>query len=264
MKYLFFSDIDGTLYDRSQTVLMSTKKDIQYAQSQGVEFVIATGNGHFQSIKKLANELNVRYLILSNGAHIFDNLKQITIYKNYISKHIGQQILQAATSLNLQTMFWDEKFIYFSHNSTKQFINTMNQFMHENNDLIADQVKGDILKIQFLGEKKFVNQVIAKIKHLPINIVRMHDNFVEIINQDVSKGAAIKTFCNFFNVSLQQTASIGDSYNDLEMLQTTNFSYAMANGQNKILKTARFKTEHVLKNGVGKALHDFLTKQQNS
>lgn len=138
----------------------------------------------------------------------------------------------------------------------------MHQFIDQTNTNVVNKVDHDILKIQFFGSKNLIERIIEMIKHLPIKIIKMNDNFVEIINQNVSKGAAIKIFCDLLQISLKKTASIGDSFNDLEMLKTTPISYAMGNGHFEILKTARFKTDHVLKNGVGKALHDFLKKQQ--
>ncbi len=260
MKYIFFSDIDGTIYDHEQKVLPSTINDVIFAKKHNVEFVFATGNGYFNSIKDLAKKMNVRYLILSNGAHIFDNHTKTTLYSCFIVKDLAQKVLDIGIKFNLSIMWWNENEVYISEQSKLKAIEKFKKFINHDYICLTNYVKNDILKIEFTGEKNAIDKTIKLLKELPLNIVRMDSTHLEIINQNVSKGTVVTKFCQLFNVSLQNVGAIGDSPNDLEMLSIVGHSYAMINGHPEVLKTAKYHAEHVLDNGVGQALNDFINK----
>lgn len=101
MKYAIFSDVDGTLYDKSYTVHPDTFKDVKTAQDKGIEFIIATGNPYFENMNKLGNKFNSRYIITSNGAGIIDLKTNEYIFKQKITKEDCQKMLSKAVELNL-------------------------------------------------------------------------------------------------------------------------------------------------------------------
>lgn len=260
MKYIFFSDIDGTIYDHQQIILQSTIDDVMFAQKQGVEFVIATGNGYFNSIKKLAHKLNVRYLILSNGSQIFDVKKNTSIYENLISQSLAQTILDIAITFNLSIIWWNQGGVYLNTKAKTQVVKKVMEFIHQKNVKLTNKITQDIYKIEFIGEANVLDKVLKKMEKLPLNLIRMHPQQVEIVNENVSKGHAIQQFCQLFKINLKNVGAIGDSHNDLEMLSVVKHSYAMINGHPNTLKAARYQALHVLDNGVGQALHDFIDK----
>ena len=50
MKYIF-TDVDGTIYKEKPIILEQTRKDISYAQANGYEVILATGNPYFSKMK---------------------------------------------------------------------------------------------------------------------------------------------------------------------------------------------------------------------
>lgn len=260
MKYIFFSDIDGTIYNHTQKVQAQTLKDRFIAKQHHVEFVIATGNGYFNSIKKLANTMDIKYLILSNGSHIYDFSAQKTLYKNVINQNVAQELVDIVSKLNGSVVWWDETQLYFGPKTTNQVIQQINQFIHQDQIIITSQVLSPPLKMEILNSQAQNDSILKAIKHLPLKITRMHPFHVEIVNQNVDKAHGIKVFCQLFNIDKEKIAAVGDSFNDLEMLTHVKHSYAMGNGHLKVKQVARYQTSHVNQNGVGKALCDFINK----
>jgi hydroxymethylpyrimidine pyrophosphatase-like HAD family hydrolase len=60
----------------------------------------------------------------------------------------------------------------------------------------------------------------------------------------------------------EQVAAIGDSYNDLDMLQYAGIGVAVANARQEIKEAASIVTESNLNNGVAVFINDYLAKHK--
>ena len=62
----------------------------------------------------LSNELNTRFMIVSNGAGIYDKSKEMYIYKSLIPQEKMIEIFKLAKILDVSCDYWDDKNIYIS------------------------------------------------------------------------------------------------------------------------------------------------------
>lgn len=260
MKYVIFSDVDGTIYDRSKEVLLETKKAIKHAIGLGVEFVIATGNGPFENMKMLANQLGARYLISSNGAIILDLRTGRELFKSLIGKRTLQKVVDLGLKHNTAAAWWDDKEIFVSNNNEKLgeiVSHYMSSHAHIN---YTNSVKRDALKIEYYGEKTNIDEIAKELQgwESKLQIARMSDYHIELTMPNVSKGAAIINFARYYNLDLENCMAIGDSSNDYTMLNIVPNSFAMGNSDEHIKKVARHQTETVMAHGVAKAIYQFL------
>ena len=53
--------------------------------------------------------------------------------------------------------------------------------------------------------------------------------WIEIFHRSVSKGNGVKQICELLNIGQNETLGIGNDYNDLDMLEFTNFSFLTEN-----------------------------------
>ncbi|WRK56084.1 HAD-IIB family hydrolase [Coprobacillaceae bacterium CR2/5/TPMF4] len=65
-------------------------------------------------------------------------------------------------------------------------------------------------------------------------ITQSSNNLIEIMDQNVNKGTAIKKLCELWQIPLDNTIAFGDQYNDLEMLRIVKYGYAMENASKNI------------------------------
>lgn len=89
--------------------------------------------------------------------------------------------------------------------------------------------------------------------------------FYDITNKDVSKGNAIKILCDYLKIDINKTMAIGDSDNDIEMLQVSNVKIAMSNATDNLKKVANFVTLSNDQEGVAvvlEQLYDELIRQE--
>lgn len=82
----------------------------------------------------------------------------------------------------------------------------------------------------------------------------------EIVNRNFDKGKAIERVCSFLHVPIEDTAAIGDSMNDIEMLQSAGLSICMENGSESLKETADDICPSLKEDGIYKAFlkHKFI------
>lgn len=74
--------------------------------------------------------------------------------------------------------------------------------------------------------------------------------WLDVMNAKASKGAAIQYLQQTMNFTPAETMTFGDYLNDLEMLQVSEHSYAVANAHEEIKKIARFSAPSNQESGV--------------
>ena len=75
-----------------------------------------------------------------------------------------------------------------------------------------------------------------------------------------NKGTAIKSLQKMFGVKPEECAAFGDFINDLEMLDSVYYSYAMENAHDEVKKKARFRAKSNVEHGVLLAIQDMMDR----
>lgn len=273
-KPIIFSDVDGTLYN-DFNILDETKKDISFAQKNMADFNICTGNPVFERMLNVSNEVNANYLIASSSSQIYD-LKQNKIIKTWpMSFENLKKILDFIKNEDVQMLFWDNENYYFTNENyyrnneiiLHHFLNidsiNKNAKKYNNEEIMP-------LKIEIYGQKdllkrKEVNErLLVKLKTLDNISIFSVGSHLEILFKNITKASAISWMANnIYSCSINDVMAIGDGNNDLDMLKLVDFSYAMANANQEVLKIAKFFTSAVEQNGLGEAIIDYLYRLKN-
>lgn len=87
-------------------------------------------------------------------------------------------------------------------------------------------------------------------------------SYMDIIPEGVNKAAGLKEFLAYLDVPRSELIAFGDGENDLEMLKFAGLSYAMANGQDVVKKTAKFIAPTNNDNGVFNVLNKYLDEAE--
>ena len=66
------------------------------------------------------------------------------------------------------------------------------------------------------------------------------DVWIDIMNLGVNKGTAMKQIGEAFQIETTQMMAFGDTYNDIEMLQTVKYGYVMENAQMEMRQYAPY------------------------
>ena len=86
----------------------------------------------------------------------------------------------------------------------------------------------------------------------------MHDNVVlECTPKGTSKATGIEWLCKHLGVAKEDTYGIGDSINDLEMLQCVGHGIAMGDGTQAAKDVAEYVTTPLWEDGIYHALQHY-------
>ena len=87
--------------------------------------------------------------------------------------------------------------------------------------------------------------------------VNVEQRGVEFVPKGTSKATGIEWLCNHLDIPLDETYAIGDSVNDLEMLESVGHGIAMGNSMPPVKEIAEYVTSDISDDGVKNALKHY-------
>ncbi len=214
---LIISDYDNTFYKDEQTI----QKNIIATKEFMIEnrFAIATGRT-YMNFKKVDDIYHIPYdyLIINHGATILKN--NVVIYNRIIKNNIKNKLLID---------------LYLEH--------TIKSYGCLEKENTSNLTKNNLTKICVeYGDvnlaHKIYNELILKYKNELKFFLVDSNKTIEIVSDGVDKAGAIKEIALIENIHHEDIYTIGDSYNDLEMIKTYN-GYAMKNAINELKRIAK-------------------------
>ena len=88
-------------------------------------------------------------------------------------------------------------------------------------------------------------------------IIDRGNSFYEIVPSNCSKATGIEFLMKYFNVEKKDTIAIGDSNNDLPMLEFAGTSIAMKHSPKTVLDKSDYITDDVFGDGIYNAMKHF-------
>lgn len=239
---ILISDVDGTLIHDGDIISVYNIVKMKELQAQGHLIALCTGRQFFE-IKWVLDQYHFPfdYLILNNGAQILDKHYQ-KIYDCVISRDVGQAILDYTTKFSgLWSYYSDGKLSYgykdgqcVEHMSQQEKVvsgsfqdcyQSAQQF--EIISFHQDDQNMDITKMCYEYIQKHFHQEVEAYYNL---------HYVDVVAKGCSKGQGLNTLCEMLKIPRHHIYAIGDSYNDLSMLQEVQNSYTFVYAQDEIRK----------------------------
>lgn len=269
-------DMDGTLLTNDKSISDANKRALQKAVDTGARVVISTGR-IFASADVYREMLGVDGpVIASNGAFIKDNGN--VIYMRPLGEDNIREILKLCREYGLYChlftpdSIYTEKIIYSSSNYTKW------------NKNLPDEKKVNIIVIPGDGWEDVINEkkdyilkaVITDSDHEKIKMLRQRmTRFnvevsssavyrgektynIEIMDKGVTKASAVSVLAQAYDIKREEIICIGDSENDIPMIEFAGLGVAMANGTDEAKSAADFVTLSNEEDGVAYVIKKFI------
>ncbi len=87
--------------------------------------------------------------------------------------------------------------------------------------------------------------------------INHHGVLLETFRVSISKGLGIQKLAEYLNIDMENTYAFGDSFNDLEMLETVKYGVCMENGDPKLLERIPLHAKRMSEDGVYYSLKEF-------
>ncbi len=262
---MVFSDMDGTLLYEGIRLSVENTAAIRKAVDKGVDFVICTGRGVF-GVERFLEELGLigkkGYVICQNGAALYDLKDMRLVQKKAFSPAKMLPVAKLARELGLEMFYYDDRnfMVETVTDMVKEYVKMMGTdlwVLQEPTDY-----DGEFTKCLVSGRKEVLMELREKIR--PYLGEELHtffssDIYMEIVRTDVSKGDALEAAAKEAGVALADTIAIGDSENDLSMIERAGLGVAMQNGEAVVKAAADYVTERTCEeDGVAEVLEKFV------
>ncbi|URZ08024.1 Cof-type HAD-IIB family hydrolase [Clostridium felsineum] len=235
--WLLISDMDDTLINSDRRISDKNIEAIKKFQSLGGRFTIATGRtmeSAYRYIRDLPVDLPV---ILYNGAKIYDFQNEKTVFEIELEdrvKEIVKKIKEYNPSFGIEIYSNENTYIYSSCRFTERFKKRGYEVFYEIPETLW---KENWTKVLVLAEEEDEDYLEENFENLfgKINLVRSGENYLEILPDNLSKGAALKNLCNLKNIDINKVISVGDNMNDYELIKSAGYGFCVLNGNKKLI-----------------------------
>ncbi|MCS0672709.1 Cof-type HAD-IIB family hydrolase [Cytobacillus firmus] len=267
-------NIDGTLLQSNGRLHKSTKEAIEYVQQKGIYVTLVTSRS-FPSAKKAAKALKINSLLVTHrGAYIAASQEK-PIFVKRIQEDETFEIVRLLEGFTCQIRLVHEK--YSLANKTKLNTNMLaktvfttgdpifysQQFVDSLSDTILDEpVTPPKIEVYF-EDKDDLKDAQAAIRGMfeNVEVIKLSDLRMDIVPAGVSKLNGLLYLCEHLGISRNQMVVIGDSEDDLEMIEAAGLGVAMGNAPAEVKKAADWLTRSNDQNGVSYMVKEHFRKQ---
>jgi Cof subfamily protein (haloacid dehalogenase superfamily) len=236
------TDLDRTLLDNAGNLSDRNLKALNKLKSKGFVTVIATGRNLYSARKVLEPDLPLDYLVFSSGCGVLDWDKDRIIYNRTLSEESVDRAVKILMKHKADFMIHKEiphnhHFVFFQNGfynaDFQQRIKIYRDFTSEWNGEKINFNVSQILAVIPEKEMAKFNEIRHELEF--VKVIRTtspldHETrWLEIFPPDVSKGHTLAWLSKELNIPAENTYSLGNDYNDIDMLEWTEVSYLVAN-----------------------------------
>lgn len=258
MKRIIFFDIDGTLLDEeTQVVSQSTRDAIKKAQDNGHLCIINTGRARC-ALNKIITDMNFDGYICGCGTYVEFQGKEILHAR--LNDVVKKLVIQASIDDHMDSVLEGKNGIYFPGNYQHSFISNIIERYTKENFPIETYVYDKVSDFDKFASWYHQDSDVDHFKEIIspyFDIIQRDIDFIEVIPKGCSKSTGIQVLIDYLNMTLDQTISVGDSTNDLAMLEYTKESVAMGNSNPVLFDIVTYTTTDIRDNGIYNALKHF-------
>ncbi len=259
---IVFSDVDGTLLNSEHRVTPLTRGAIQALHERGIPFVIVSArspSGIYPILKE--NQFNCPIISYSGGL-ILDENRQVLLHQG-IDRTQAKEIIDY-----MEQKQFDLSWCVFSIDEWIVKDKRDPRIMREEEIVKAQATQGTI---ESLAENAKINKILCICNPQEIeaiekelknafpqySIVKSSGILLEIMENGVTKAAAVKTLCSLWQLDLRAAIAFGDHYNDFEMLETVGCGFLMENAPAELKKRITRTTLDNDHDGIYHALREY-------
>ena len=268
---LIVSDIDYTLINGHAMPTLRVTQTLRRAMEQGITVALATGRGLFEA-RHIAEHIGgIRHCICMTGAELYDLQKEQTVFCRTMPNAVLASVVEAVERFpgaycqlycereivaNEYAMNWIKE-----NRTAKNYLDTVRDRLITAEDIaLAVEQKG-LKGAKFLiiaKEQEQLAPMKAEIAKIPgLSVVFSGSWSIEVMDESVTKGTALKTLREMLGFAKEEVLAIGDSENDVAMLAEAGIGVAVGNATKPLLEYAEHIAPPVWEDGAAVAIEQF-------
>lgn len=269
MKYkMIVSDYDGTLFRSDYTVSEKNISAIKDYTARGGRFVIATGR-LFGGIRREAIELGLTGEVIAyQGTGIYDIESGEELYSATIDNDISVAVNKLLYSIG------EDKCLPMVYYGDDCYVKETNPYVEMFSSIVkikpifTGQRLDDFLldgkktprKLLVMAGDKDIDYVQDKLKESFGNVLTISKSspvLLEMVMKDFSKATAIEWLAQKYGICPEEIITIGDSENDLPMIEYAGLGVAVDNAMDAVKEVADYVAPSNDDDGVAYVIEKF-------
>ncbi|MGH7660694.1 MAG: Cof-type HAD-IIB family hydrolase [Vulcanimicrobiaceae bacterium] len=256
-------DLDGTLISASLQVSERVKEAIARARVAGVNFTMVTGR-MFAAALPFARAVGIDGpIVCYQGAATYVVATGERLFHYPLPPPVTAEVLKTASSDGVRALGYYDDMLYADGNDayTKEYTGLARVEVHivpSLQEYFRDRPSTKVVCITDIHNADAYVERLKKMLGERAYVTRSQPQFVEVIDSGVNKGRALAAIAELYGVPTGETMAVGDSWNDVPLLEAAGFSVAMGTAPQELLAMADAVVAGVERDGVAEALERFV------
>lgn len=264
-------DMDGTLLNGKLEIHPDIIESMHRAKELGKEIVVATGRS-LSEIAQYKEELKyARYMILESGAIVYDCKEEKIIFSKTLEEDTIRKLMNVYHKKDVMIHIFSNAYSYIEKCKLEHLDNYQMELFREtfenhcrtfdDVDAFIEEHLYEIEKINFYhGTTRDQLDSKEQLKDVDITKVLLSGVSIEMNEKGVHKALGITKLCEYLNMSVEEVIAVGDSDNDLEILEVVGQAVAMGNANERVKAIADVIVSDNEHCGVKEAIDIYLLK----
>jgi len=261
-------DLDDTLLSRDFQLTGRVRETIAAVRAAGVHFTISTGR-MYRSAVPFARELEINIpLITYQGALVKNSLSGDTLRDYPLPLHYAREIIARIHQLGYHiNAYLDDRLLVERDTPEGRGYTAMAGVEAEVVGDFLEFLDRDPTKVLVISEEPLLDRLKEELTPIyagKVHIVKSKPHYLEFCHPCATKGEALAYLARYFEVKREAIMAIGDSYNDLEMLEFAGLGVSVANAREEVKKRSGYVTAASNGDGVVEALEKFVLEGRSA
>lgn len=256
-------DVDGTLVGRNLSISNGVRAAVERMKAAGVTGCLVTGR-MYRATLPFARELGFDApIVCYQGAAIIDPETDAVLDHRALENDVVRELASLAERdrMHLQ-LYRNDEYYCEARNRFSELYASLAQI---------EPVVVPSLREAFAYSPATKGVVVADAPEAEAYAVKLRDalagrayvtrslpEFVEVLDPKVDKGAALRFVAERLGVPMEQTAAIGDSWNDAPLLRAAGIGIAMGSSPPELREDADAVVADLEHDGVAEAIDRFV------
>lgn len=251
-----FLDFDWTLYAHDTHEIPASAIDaLRRADANGVKVFLATGRSRSEMHEKAATDykkIPFSGFVTMNGVILLDKDEKI-IYGEPFSGAPLELLVKLFKSKKMPIVFATEDSTYINI-KTQRVIDAHKAITYIDHRISEYTGEPVYLAVMYISREEEA----ALAPMLPgIEFKRWCPIGADLIPAGMDKAIGIRRFAEILGIGMDEVMAVGDSLNDIQMLQDVGIGVAMGNAEPEVAAVADYITTGIGEDGVANALKHF-------
>ncbi|MCM2980276.1 Cof-type HAD-IIB family hydrolase [Niallia circulans] len=258
-------DMDDTLLTDDHIISEATKTALMLAQEKGVKVVLASGRPTYAMLDA-AKELRLAeygsFILSFNGAKITNCQTNEELFSSTLSPETVHQLFDLSQRENIWIhTYMNDEIITQENNPFTEIEGKLTGLPIKTVADFKQTVSTPVVKVLMVKEENYLKEVEARLqKELAndLSVMRSKPYFLEFTELGVTKGTSLAILIEKLGISREEVIAIGDSYNDVAMIEFAGLGVAMGNAPDDVKQLADYVTDTNNNDGIAKVIDTFI------